>query len=103
MLGLHSVPRNDSGFSAAEPLYGDPLCLPGGFLDYDELPYAVFQDRIQSTLHGLVLPLPPHQPPSTALVPGALALAEYVFVREDASLQPILLQQVFYSIDRIQV
>ena len=42
MLRLHYVPHDDSGFSAAEALYGDPLCLPGEFLDSDELPPAVF-------------------------------------------------------------
>ena len=73
MLGLHSVPPDDSGISTAVALYGDPLCLPGEFLDSDELPPAVFQDRIQSALHGLVLPPPHHQPPPTAKVHKALA------------------------------
>ena len=73
MLGLRCVPWDDSGFSAAMALYKDPLCLPGEFLDSDELPPAVFQDRIQSALGVLVLPSPHHRPPSAAMVPGALA------------------------------
>ena len=89
MLGLCSVPRDDSDFSATEALYEDPLCLPGELLDSDELPPAVFQDKIQSALHCLVLPPPHHWPPSTARVPDALALAEYVFVCEEASLPPL--------------
>ena len=89
MLGLHSVPCDDSGFSAAKALYGDPLCLPGEFLDSDELPPAVFQDRIPPALRSLVLPFHHHQPPSTAKVPDSLALADFVFVREDASLCPL--------------
>ena len=86
MLGLRFVFRDDSGFLAAKALYGDTLCLPGEFLDSDEFPPAVFQDRIQSALRGLVLSPPHHQPSSTARVPGALASAEYVFVCEYASL-----------------
>ena len=86
LLGLWSVPHDDSGFSAAVALYGDPLCLPGEFLDSDEPPPAVFQDRIQSVLGGLVLPPPHHKPPFTARVPGALSLAEYVlFMRTSLS------------------
>ena len=89
MLGLHFVPHDDSGFPAVEALYREPLCLPGEFLDSDEFPPAVFQDRIQYALRGLVLPPPHHWPPSTAKVPGALALADFVFVHEDASLRPL--------------
>ena len=50
MLDLGTIPKFDSDFSAAKALYGDPPCLPGEFLDPDELPPAVFLDRIQSAL-----------------------------------------------------
>ena len=89
MLGLCSIPSDDSGFLAAEALYGNPLFLPGEFLDSDELPLAVFQDRIQSALRGLVLPPSDHQSLYTDKVPGALALADFVVVCEDPSLRPL--------------
>ena len=78
MLGLCLVPRDDSGFSAAKALCGDPLCLNGEFLDSDELPPPAFQDRIQCALRGLVLPPPHHWPTSTAVLPGTLASEDYV-------------------------
>ena len=49
----------------------------------------MFQERIKSALQGLVLPPPPHWPSSTAKVPGALTLADLVFVCKDASLCPL--------------
>ena len=54
-----------------------------------DLPHKEFLDRIQFALCGLTLPPPHHVAPSSACVPAALASAEYVFVREDASIQPL--------------
>ena len=65
MLGLSSVLKDDSGFSTAEALDTDNLSLPGEFLDSDKLPLAIFQDRIQSALRGLLKLPPHHRPPST--------------------------------------
>ena len=86
MLGLRTTPRDETGFSASEAVYGTSLCLPGEFHD---LPPKEFLDRIQSALCGLTLPPPHHVTPPSARVPAALASAEYVFVREDASIQPL--------------
>ena len=55
MLGLRSTPHDKSGFSAAEDLYGSPLCLLGGFLDCNDLAPSEFLERVQSAHHGLVL------------------------------------------------
>ena len=89
MLGLRTTPHDKTGFSAAKTIYGAPLCLPGEFLDSVDLPPTEFLDRIQSALRGLTLPPPHHVAPSSACVPAALASAEYVFVQEDASIQPL--------------
>ena len=92
MLGLWTTPRDETGFSASEAVYGTSLCLPGEFLDSVDLPPREFLDRIQSTLRGLTLSpphhvAPPHHlAPPSARVPAALASAEYVFVQEDASI-----------------
>ena len=70
-------------------MYGAPLCLPGEFLDSVDLPLREFLDRIQSALRGLTLPHPHHVAPSSAHVPAASASAGYMFVCEDASIQPL--------------
>ena len=89
LLGLHPVPRDDSGFSATEALYKIPLCLPGEFLNSDEVPPDAFLERIQSSLRGMVLPPPHHQPPSAAQVPAAPTSPDLVFVLKDASIRPL--------------
>ena len=53
-------------------------------------------DRIQSALRGLTMPPPHHVTPPSARVPTALASAEYVFVREDASILP--LSQLYHGL-----
>ena len=55
MLGLRTTPRDETGFSASEAVYGSSLCLPGEFLDSVDLPPREFLDRIQSALRGLVV------------------------------------------------
>ena len=89
MLGLWTTPRDETGFLASEAVYGAPLCLPGEFLDSVDLPPREFLDRNKSALRGLILPPPHHFAPSSARVHAALASAEYVFVQEDASIQPL--------------
>ena len=42
MLGLQSSPKDDSGFSAAEAVFGSPLSLPGEFLEHSEIPLEIF-------------------------------------------------------------
>ena len=78
-----------ASFSTAETLHGAPLCLPGEFLDSDELPPSEFLNKIHSALRGLKLPPPHHQSPSSAGVPAALASADFVFVRKNASTRPL--------------
>ena len=90
MLGLHSIPKDDSGFSPRQGPERRSSLSPREFLDSDKLPSAVFLDRIQSAaLLGLVLPPPHHLPPSTSRIPAALALADYVFVYEDALIRSL--------------
>ena len=42
MLGLRSSPKDNSGFSPAEAVYGPTLSLPGKFLKHSEFPPEVF-------------------------------------------------------------
>ena len=42
LLGLRSVPKEDTGFSVSEPMYCSALTIPGEFLDSPEFPSSQF-------------------------------------------------------------
>ena len=46
MLGLQSSPKDDSGFSPAEAVYGSNLSLPGEFLEHSEIPPESFLRKV---------------------------------------------------------
>jgi transposase InsO family protein len=48
MLGLRTSPREESGVSAAELVYGSPLSLPGQLLSSPKLPPEKFVRQLQS-------------------------------------------------------
>ena len=86
-LGLWSSPKDDSGFSPAEAVYGTPLSLPGEFLKHPELPLDVLLQQVEHAVSSFsgpprhhVNPQPPPQP-----LPQALLTVEYVFERNNAS------------------
>ena len=66
LLGLRSVPREDSSVSASEALFGAPLVLPGEFLDSPELPSEEFLRRVQQVLKNNPVS-PPHHKSSTVV------------------------------------
>ena len=81
MLGLVSFPKDDSGFSPAEAVYGSTLSLSG------ELSPESFLRQVEQAVLGFsgppwhhVVPQPQPHP-----LPRALLDAEFVFVRDDAS------------------
>ena len=82
LLGLHAVPKEDSGLSSAELLYCEPLTLPGQFVSSQE-------PDIEQLLRQLrqVQPLPtrplPSMPP--AAPPKALESAQLVSMRRGAA------------------
>ena len=90
LLGLRSVPKEDTGFSVSEAVYGSALTIPGEFLDALELPNSQFINKIRKVIAGFSTP-PPHHvqhlPPTE--LPAALRIAKFVFVREDASKPPL--------------
>jgi transposase InsO family protein len=49
MLGLRAAPREDSGISAAELVFGAPLTLPAPIVDAAEPPPAVFVRQLQAS------------------------------------------------------
>jgi transposase InsO family protein len=79
LLGLRSCPREDSGLSSAELVYGSPLTLPGVVVAGQEQPAEFFVELFHSRLSSFS-PLPPQpQPASSRSI--ALRSARYVFVR----------------------
>ena len=86
MLGLRSVPKEDTGFSVSEAVYGSPLTIPGEFLDAPELPNSQFLSKMERIIAGFSIPPPHHvQHSHPAGIPAALRTVKFVFVREDAS------------------
>ncbi len=65
LLGLRAAPREDSGISAAELVYGCPLLLPGQFLTAAEPPPSAFVRQMLSSItciadrSGCAAPPPP--------------------------------------------
>jgi hypothetical protein len=93
LLGLRSAPKEDSGLSSAEMVYGAPLSLPGEFLGSPDMPVETLVDRVRAGL-------PDFEPPAMRLcrpevgegLPAALASASHVYVLKGGSL-PSLAQR----------
>ena len=52
MLGLWTAPKDDSGFSPAEAVYGTHLSLPGEFIKHSEFPPEVFLRKVECAISG---------------------------------------------------
>jgi len=86
LLGLRSVPKEDTGFSVSEAVYGSPLTVPGEFLEAPEIPNAQFISKVEKVIAGFSVSPPHHVQYSPPVeVPAALRTTKFVFVREDAS------------------
>jgi cleavage and polyadenylation specificity factor subunit 1 len=86
LLGLRAAPKEDSGVSSAEMLYGSPLTLPGQFLAADEPPIAELLRQLRSS--GPLPTRPLSTPPPTS-PPAALQSSPYVYVRRLAASGPL--------------
>ena len=90
LLGLHTTPKEDSGYAPAEALYCTQLTVPGEFLEAPDLRPTDFLQKIDSAITGFLGPVPhctcpvPKKP-----LPKALLNSEFVFVCEDASSPPL--------------
>jgi transposase InsO family protein len=80
LLGLRSCPREVSGVSVAEMVYGMPLSLPGVVINGQEQPAEFFVEQLQSKLSSFS-PLPPSPPASSASGGSKLQDARFVFIR----------------------
>ena len=57
LLGLRSVPKEDTCFSVSEAVYGAAL---GELLDSPELPSSQFLSKMEKVITGFLVP-PPHR------------------------------------------
>jgi transposase InsO family protein len=80
MLGLRTAPREDSGVSAAELVFGAPLALPGPAIATADPPPPSFSQQLRQ---GIPCVAPLQQPvPAAPPVPSAeLMAASHVYIR----------------------
>jgi hypothetical protein len=94
LLGLRAQPREDTGLSLAEAVFGALIVLPNEFLQNEEMPVNAIIKIFSKTLHIPAVSLPRHN--SSAQLPdelpGSLLSAPLVWVRRGSiipSLQPL--------------
>jgi transposase InsO family protein len=90
LLGLRAAPKEDCAISSAEMVYGEPLTLPGDFVDSSTPPPVNFMQQLRDKMSRF-------QPPPTRPVPvqqishqeAALHKAEFVYIRRGAAASSI--------------
>jgi hypothetical protein len=94
LLGLRTTPREDTGSSAAEAVFGSTLTVPGEFLSCPEKSEKFF-DTLKSSMSGF-FPTPPRhnisEKQSTQQrnqLSLALSTAKMVFVKNDGPRKPL--------------
>jgi hypothetical protein len=78
LLGLRAAPKEDTGVSSAEMLYGLPLTLPGQFITSMEPLPEQFLTQLQETAAGFVPP-PTRSPSPWPAISPALFAARFVY------------------------
>jgi transposase InsO family protein len=81
MLGLRAAPREDSGVSAAELVYGSPLALPGVLISAPEPPPQFFVEHLRAGMPCVAPLRPPPSPEPASLPLVTLRSAAFVYVR----------------------
>jgi cleavage and polyadenylation specificity factor subunit 1 len=88
MMGLRAAPKEDSGVSSAELVYGAPLTLPGEFLSAPEISTPELVQRIRSPLNSFT-PLPTRPVPPAPDLPESLMKASHVYVLRGGIIPPL--------------
>jgi hypothetical protein len=87
LLGLRAAPKEDSGISSAELVFGAPVTLPGQFLAAGEPPAQSFLDQLRD------LPALATRARSYAQVaaapPAALQAATHVYIKRGGAVPPL--------------
>jgi transposase InsO family protein len=86
LFGLRAAPKEDSGLSSAELVFGMPLTLPGQLLAVPETPVEKVVEELRA-----VQPLPTRQLSYAEAASGLQQLqqAEYVYVRRRGVVPPL--------------
>jgi hypothetical protein len=91
LLGLRAQPREDTGLSPAEAVFGAPIVLPNEFLQNEEVPVDAIIQIFSKTLHVPAVSLPRHN--SSAQLPdelpGGLLSAPLIWVRRGVIIPPL--------------
>jgi hypothetical protein len=91
LLGLRAQPREDTGLSPAEAVFGTPIVLPNEFLQNEEMPVDAIIKNCSKTLHVPAVSLPRHN--SSAQLPdelpGDLLSIPLVWVRRGGAIPPL--------------
>ncbi|GFS05908.1 cation-transporting ATPase [Elysia marginata] len=89
LLGLRTVPKEDLQVSCSELVYGEPLTLPGQFVDPNPTAFSTKFDPFRSLVKRLIpLPMTHHCTPKTT-DQQSLKDARFVFIRRDGHRGPL--------------
>jgi hypothetical protein len=91
LLGLRAQPREDTGLSPAEAVFGAPIVLPDEILQNEEMPVDAIIKNFPKTLHVPAVSLPRHNSSAWLLdeLPGDLLSAPLVWVRQGGVISPL--------------
>jgi transposase InsO family protein len=90
LLGLRAAPKEESGLSSAEMVYGAALTLPGEFLGAEEVPLPEFLTELRARMSGFKLPGVRRPPPVTSSgLPPDLLQAELVYIQRGGAVKPL--------------
>ena len=89
LLGLRVAPKEDSGLSSAEMLYGTTLSVPGSFLTSADLPGDDFFKKLRLAFDKFEPPPAVHHAAPSGYLDPRLKQATHVFVRRDGHVPPL--------------
>ncbi len=92
LLGLRAQPREDTGLSPAEVVFGAQIVLPNEFLQNDEFSVDTIVKKFAKTLHVSAPSLPRHN--SSTEMPAELLSTPLVWVCRGGLVPPL---QPFYD------
>ena len=88
LLGLRTVPKEDLDTSSAKLVYGEPLTVPGEFVNPNSRLHS--SNNLFHSLAERFAPIPTsHHGLSTPSIPPSLKNARFVFVRRDCHRGPL--------------
>jgi hypothetical protein len=87
LLGLQTAPKEDSGASAAELVYGTAMALPAEFLSTAEPPAAEFLKKLRQVEMPATRPLSYAE--GAAKLTAALLQASHVYMWRGGTLPPL--------------